>query len=64
MAWKSGSVQRSGASGQFREKVADTVAKHKPAMNDVIERARQLSEDRKQTLEKIKDPELRKSAVR
>lgn len=64
MAWKSDSFKRRDTSGKSSEKIADTVAKHKAAMNIVIQRARELSQDRKETLDKIRDPELRKSAVK
>jgi hypothetical protein len=64
MAWKSDSFKRSDVSPNIKEKVTATVAKHKSAMGAVVQRARQLSQERKDALDKIRDPELRKSAVK
>lgn len=64
MAWKSASFQHRDGSRKANEQVATTVEKHRGAMNIVLERAKKLQDDRKQTIDKIEDPQLRKSAAR
>lgn len=62
MAWKSASFTYRDPSGRFSEKVDRAADKHKEAMRTVVEQARDFSRERQETLEKIVDPRLRKSA--
>lgn len=64
MTWKSASFRHRNGSPKANEQVATTFEKHRSAMNIVLERAKALQEDRKQTIDKIEDPQLRKSAAR
>lgn len=64
MAWKSASFQQSDGSPRADEQAAITIEKHRNAMNFVLERAKKFQEDRRHTIDKIEDPELRKSAMR
>jgi len=67
MVWKSSTFKRSdaqpatlGASG----KIKDTVNKHRSAMDGVVESAKRFRSDRAKTASEIKDPDLRKGAVK
>lgn len=64
MAWKSASYSPRGTKGEFLEKINTTIQKHRPAMDVVLEKAERLSQERKEAVDKIQDPELRKSATR
>lgn len=64
MAWKSASYSPRGTTGKSVEQVTTTIEKHRAAMNTVLEKAQRLSQDRKDAIDKIQDPELRKSAAR
>lgn len=64
MAWKSNSFRRSASSGQFAPVTSpkDVAQGQRPAMERVVEQARQLARDRRSSLGRITDPKLRDSA--
>ena len=65
MTWKSTSFKRVDV--VVPETVAaidEVVARHRPAMEAVVEAARRLAEDRRVALASIRDPALRASASR
>jgi len=65
MAWKSTTVKKSNPDGRApaREAISRAVAKHRDAMSGVLVDAKKLADDRNQTLNRIQDPELKRSAA-
>jgi hypothetical protein len=66
MAWKSSTFKKSDTVGPTitKEAISGAVAKHHAAMAGVIRNAKKLADDRRQTLDSIRDPELKRSASR
>ncbi|MGN8000126.1 hypothetical protein [Sphingomonas sp. 22176] len=67
---KGWSVSRDGGSippkglGEVKLATAQAVAKYKGAMSGVVLEAKKIAEERRETLDSIKDPELKRSAAR
>lgn len=67
---KGWSVAKEGGSpsakglGEVKRATAQAVAKYQGAMSGVILEAKKIAEERRETLESIKDPELKRSAAR
>jgi hypothetical protein len=66
MAWQSNSFQasRRAPSGADAEKISKASQKHRPAMDKVVQQARDLAKERRDTLDLIQDPVLKRSAAR
>ncbi len=66
MAWKSATFKKTGASGHApaKEAISQAVDKHRDAMSGVVREAKKLADDRRHTLDRIKDPQLKRSAAR
>lgn len=67
---KSWSVAKNGGStpakglGEVKRATAQAVARYQDAMSGVILEAKKIAEERRETLDSIKDPELKRSAAR
>lgn len=66
MAWKSATFKKSAVSERkpVTDAISRAVAKHRDAMTGLIGDAKKLADDRRQTLNSIQDPELKRSAAR
>lgn len=64
MAWKSASFSPRSGPSKSGEKVSSAIEKHRAGMKLILEKAQRVSEERKEAIDKIQDPELRKSAAR
>ena len=64
MAFKSASFSPRSGPPKSGEKVSSAIEKHRPAMEVILQKAQRASEERRQAIDKITDPELRKSAAR
>ncbi len=66
MTWKSATFKKAGASGQSsaKEAISRAVDKHRDAMSGVVGEAKKLADERRHTLDRIKDPQLKRSAAR
>lgn len=67
---KGWSVARDGGStsaeglGEVKRATAQAVAKYQGAMSGVVLEAKKIAEERREALDSIKDPELKRSAAR
>lgn len=50
--------------GEIKRATAQAVAKYQGAMSGVIHEAKKIAKERRETLDSIKDPELKRSAAR
>lgn len=50
--------------GDAKQAISRAVEKHRSAMSGVILEAKKIAEDRRETLNSIKDPDLKRSAAR
>jgi hypothetical protein len=66
MAWQSMSFRRPRQAAKTADtrKIVESADKHRPAMEKIVQDARELAKDRRETLNKIEDPQLRRSAAR
>jgi hypothetical protein len=66
MGWNSTTYKKSvrSADKSTKEAVAVVVDKYRTAMSKVVREAREIADDRRKTLERIKDSELKRSAKR
>jgi len=66
MAWKSATFKKTGTSGHAsaKEAISRAVDKHRDAMSGVVREAKKLADDRRDTLDRIKDPQIKRSAAR
>lgn len=64
MTWKSASFSPRSGPSKSGEKVSTVIEKHRPGMELILEKAQRVSREHKEAIEKIHDPELRKSAAR
>jgi hypothetical protein len=64
--FKSSTFKPSGppTTPEQKERIRAAIEKHRPAMDAVIEAARQYAEEHRANIESIQSPELRKSAQR
>lgn len=65
--WKTVRGGGSGApktAGDAKQASSQAVEKHRSAMTGVILEAKKIAEDRRETLNSIKDPDLKRSAAR
>jgi cytochrome c556 len=65
MAWKSSTFKKSESAGRTtaQDAISRAVAKHRDAMSGVISDAKKLADERRRTLDRIQDPELKRSAA-
>lgn len=66
MAWQSTSFRKpvTQPSSSDSRKISETADKHRSAMNTVVKAARKFADERRETLDQIQDPKLRRSAAR
>lgn len=66
MAWSSTTFKRSAQSGSFvsQDRVKQAFDKHRDSMQQVVEDAKRLKQDSQETVKRIVDPALKKSANR
>lgn len=66
MTWMSTTLNKSDAASRkaSNEAISRAVNKHKDAMSAVVRDAKKLADERRRTLDSIKDPELKRSAAR
>lgn len=50
--------------GEVKQASSQAVAKHRDAMTGVLLEAKKIADDRRETLNSIKDPDLKRSAAR
>ncbi|WP_146220777.1 hypothetical protein [Gluconacetobacter entanii] len=50
--------------GEAKQASSQAVAKHRDAMSGVLLEAKKIADDRRETLNSIKDPDLKRSAAR
>lgn len=67
VVWKT--VKSEGAAapkttGEVKQASSQAVAKHRDAMSGVLLEAKKIADDRRETLNSIKDPDLKRSAAR
>jgi hypothetical protein len=66
-AWKTvkgGGTVAPKTAGDAKQASSQAVAKHRSAMSSVILEAKKIAEERRDTLNSIKDPDLKRSAAR
>ncbi|MFB0875550.1 MULTISPECIES: hypothetical protein [unclassified Sphingobium] len=66
-AWavaKDGGSTTAKGLGEVKRATAQAVAKYQGAMSGVVLEAKKIAEERRETLDSIKDPELKRSAAR
>lgn len=66
MAWRSDTfaLPAKAAKGGDTQKIDQAADKHRAAMTKVVKAAKALAQERRTTLDQIKDPQLKRSASR
>ncbi|MFG1404369.1 hypothetical protein [Xanthobacter sediminis] len=66
MAWKSTTLRKSdiGSRATITGTASQVVSKHRQAMEQVLLDAKRIADERRQKLDSIQDPELKRSAAR
>lgn len=66
MAWKSTTLRKSdiGSRATITGMASQVVSKHRQAMEQVLLDAKRIADERRQKLDSIQDPELKRSAAR
>lgn len=67
MGWKrskGAETTTSKSAGETKHASSLAIAKHRNAMSDVLVEAKKIADDRREMLNSIKDPDLKRSAAR